>query len=65
MVSVNLLQLDNFFCLGSPLAVFLALRGNQVMGSDYSDSPAVLPTNLCGRMFNVYHPSDPIVSEQL
>ena len=66
--------------MGSPLAVFLALRGKNgaiILDSGTHDfysfklklgvRPAgigkqdhILPKHLCQRLFNIYHPSDPI-----
>lgn len=53
-------QVENFFCMGSPLAVFLALRGIRPGTSCHQDH--ILPTSICGRLFNVFHPTDPVVS---
>ncbi|XP_060938771.1 phospholipase DDHD1 [Limanda limanda] len=51
-------KVDNFFCVGSPLAVFLALRGIRPGTSCHQDH--ILPTPLCSRLFNVFHPTDPV-----
>ncbi|XP_041353562.1 phospholipase DDHD1-like [Gigantopelta aegis] len=51
-------MLENLFCLGSPLAVFLALRGIRPQGKGSIDH--ILPTNTCKRLFNIFHPSDPV-----
>ena len=56
----RLLQVENFFCMGSPLAVFLALRGIRPGSSVQQDH--ILPTSICRRLFNVFHPTDPVVS---
>jgi len=53
-------QVENFFCMGSPLAVFLALRGIRPGTSCHQDH--ILPTFICSRLFNVFHPTDPVVS---
>ncbi|XP_046382398.1 phospholipase DDHD1-like [Ischnura elegans] len=53
-----LFEIDNFFCLGSPLAVFLALRWKYPR--DSSCQPEIIPPSLCHRLFNIYHPSDPV-----
>lgn len=47
------------FCLGSPLAVFLALRGFRPQGKGTLDH--IMPSSLCKRLFNIYHPYDPVV----
>lgn len=54
-------QVSNFFCVGSPLAVFLALRGVRPEGGGTQDH--ILPKSLTARLFNIYHPYDPVVSE--
>lgn len=43
---------ENFFCIGSPLAIFLALRGFR--------APEIISKKICRRMFNIYHPADPV-----
>ena len=44
--------------MGSPLAVFLALRGLRPQ-DDVEDH--VLPKSVCKRLVNIYHPADPVV----
>ncbi|KAF7661852.1 hypothetical protein LDENG_00251720 [Lucifuga dentata] len=51
-------KVENFFCMGSPLAVFLALRGICPGTSCHQDH--ILPTSICNRLFNVFHPTDPV-----
>ncbi|XP_021379942.1 phospholipase DDHD1-like isoform X2 [Mizuhopecten yessoensis] len=51
-------QLENLFCLGSPLAVFLALRGIRPKGKGTLDH--ILPSSACKRLYNIYHPYDPV-----
>ncbi|CAL8285370.1 unnamed protein product [Lota lota] len=51
-------KVENFFCMGSPLAVFLALRGIRPGASVQQDH--ILPTSICRRLFNVFHPTDPV-----
>ncbi|KAF8562760.1 hypothetical protein P879_08830 [Paragonimus westermani] len=51
-------NLENFFCLGSPLPVFLTLRG--IRPGSYVTQDNVLPRRLCPRIFNIYHPADPV-----
>lgn len=46
--------------MGSPLAVFLALRGIRPGTSCQQDH--IMPTTICRRLFNVFHPTDPVVS---
>eukprot|EP00106_Octopus_bimaculoides_P013488 XP_014780930.1 PREDICTED: phospholipase DDHD1-like [Octopus bimaculoides] len=53
-------RVENLFCLGSPLAVFLTLRGVPLHGCDNNGQPNVIPSHLCHRLFNIYHPADPI-----
>lgn len=42
-----------FYALGSPIGMFLAVRGIDSLGPSFS-----LPT--CGRFFNIFHPYDPV-----
>ncbi|KAM4625838.1 phospholipase DDHD1 [Polymixia lowei] len=51
-------KVENFFCMGSPLSVFLALRGIRPGTSCHQDH--ILPTSICSRLFNVFHPTDPV-----
>uniref|UniRef100_A0A3B4XDE2 DDHD domain containing 1b n=1 Tax=Seriola lalandi dorsalis TaxID=1841481 RepID=A0A3B4XDE2_SERLL len=51
-------KVENFFCMGSPLAVFLALRGIRPGNNSVQDH--ILPTTICKRLFNIFHPTDPV-----
>ncbi|XP_074471553.1 phospholipase DDHD1b [Sebastes fasciatus] len=51
-------KVENFFCMGSPLAVFLALRGIRPGNSVVQDH--ILPTSICKRLCNIFHPTDPV-----
>ncbi|XP_077408295.1 phospholipase DDHD1b isoform X4 [Vanacampus margaritifer] len=51
-------KVENFFCMGSPLAVFLALRGIRPGSNGVQDH--ILPTTICKRLFNIFHPTDPV-----
>ncbi|KAL4656257.1 phospholipase DDHD1-like [Arapaima gigas] len=51
-------KVENFFCMGSPLAVFLALRGIRPGNTGYQDH--ILPKTICRRLFNIFHPTDPV-----
>uniref|UniRef100_A0A8C2X938 DDHD domain containing 1b n=1 Tax=Cyclopterus lumpus TaxID=8103 RepID=A0A8C2X938_CYCLU len=51
-------KIENFFCMGSPLAVFLALRG--IRPGNYGVQGHILPTSICKRLFNIFHPTDPV-----
>uniref|UniRef100_A0A8C9T1M4 DDHD domain containing 1 n=1 Tax=Scleropages formosus TaxID=113540 RepID=A0A8C9T1M4_SCLFO len=51
-------NVENFFCMGSPLAVFLALRGIRPGNTGYQDH--ILPKSICQRLFNIFHPTDPV-----
>lgn len=46
-------KVKNFFALGSPLAMFLTVRGVESLGPDFK-----LPT--CDSFFNIFHPFDPV-----
>ncbi|KAK2581696.1 hypothetical protein KPH14_002183 [Odynerus spinipes] len=47
--------IENLFCLGSPLSVFLALRTRSP-----SNKLDVMPQGLCKRFYNIFHWSDPV-----
>ncbi|XP_020282078.1 phospholipase DDHD1-like [Pseudomyrmex gracilis] len=47
--------IENLFCLGSPLSVFLALRTRAP-----SNRLDVMPQSLCKRFYNIFHWSDPV-----
>ncbi|KZC04611.1 PREDICTED: phospholipase DDHD1-like [Dufourea novaeangliae] len=47
--------IENLFCLGSPLSVFLALRTRSP-----STKTDVMPQDLCKRFYNIFHWSDPV-----
>ncbi|XP_076749269.1 phospholipase DDHD1 isoform X2 [Xylocopa sonorina] len=47
-------SIENLFCLGSPLSVFLALR------TPPSNKTDVMPQSLCKRFYNIFHWSDPV-----
>uniref|UniRef100_A0A6Q2Z8K8 DDHD domain-containing protein n=1 Tax=Esox lucius TaxID=8010 RepID=A0A6Q2Z8K8_ESOLU len=51
-------DVENFFCMGSPLAVFLALRGIRPGNNVTQDH--ILPKSICQRLFNIFHPTDPV-----
>ncbi|NXJ30530.1 DDHD1 Phospholipase, partial [Dicrurus megarhynchus] len=51
-------KVENFFCMGSPLAVFLALRGIRPGTSGSQDH--ILPRRICNRLLNIFHPTDPV-----
>ncbi|XP_072280815.1 SEC23-interacting protein [Pyxicephalus adspersus] len=46
-------ELENFFALGSPIGMFLTVRGLNSIDENYR-----LPT--CKGFFNIYHPLDPV-----
>ena len=51
-------RIENFFCLGSPLPVFLSLRWRDPTNTDYHDH--ILPRDRIKFLYNVYHPCDPV-----
>ncbi|XP_052001545.1 phospholipase DDHD1 isoform X1 [Xyrauchen texanus] len=51
-------KVENFFCMGSPLAVFLALRGIRPGNTGFQDH--IMPKSICQRFFNIFHPTDPV-----
>ncbi|XP_045109954.1 phospholipase DDHD1-like isoform X2 [Portunus trituberculatus] len=48
-------KIENFFCLGSPLAVFLGLRTKPS-----GETTDIIPQKLCKRLLNIFHPADPV-----
>lgn len=52
MVPKLVFDVENLFCFGSPVGLFLNVRG-QKLGRDFR-----LPR--CRRLFNIYHPYDPV-----
>lgn len=46
-----------FFAAGSPVGMFLTIRGHDSIGVDYQ-----LPT--CSNVYNIFHPFDPVVCEK-
>uniref|UniRef100_A0A6A7G0P5 Phospholipase DDHD1-like n=1 Tax=Hirondellea gigas TaxID=1518452 RepID=A0A6A7G0P5_9CRUS len=48
-------KIENLFCFGSPLAVFLALRWRKTAGA-----PPMLSNGRFQRLLNIFHPSDPV-----
>ncbi|XP_057199933.1 phospholipase DDHD1 isoform X2 [Triplophysa rosa] len=51
-------KVENFFCMGSPLAVFLALRGIRPGNTGQQDH--IMPKSICPRLLNIFHPTDPV-----
>ncbi|KAJ1187162.1 hypothetical protein NDU88_003941 [Pleurodeles waltl] len=51
-------KVEYFFCLGSPLAVFLALRG--IRPGNAGSQEHILPHKICNRIFNIFYPTDPV-----
>ncbi|KAM4853090.1 phospholipase DDHD1 isoform 6-T6 [Thomomys bottae] len=51
-------KVENFFCMGSPLAVFLALRG--IRPGNTGNQDHILPREICNRLLNIFHPTDPV-----
>ena len=46
------LQVKNLFCIGSPLGVFIIMRGT---------TKSVVPMQTeCGHLYNIFHPYDPV-----
>merc|ERR1719384_361424 len=51
-------RIENLFCLGSPLPVFLSLRWRDPTNTDYHDH--ILPRDRVKFLYNIYHPCDPV-----
>ena len=48
-----LFKVSAFYALGSPIGMFMAVRGIETLGSEFK-----FPT--CRRFFNIFHPFDPV-----
>ena len=60
------MQLDHFFAVGSPLAVFIMMREHDMLVKrGHKSGASILPTCVCKRIHNVHHPSDPVVSSYM
>ena len=59
---ITISQVENVFNIGSPLGVFLVMRGVRPR-EDMEQH--LLPKSVCKRTHNIYDPSDPIVSFNL
>ena len=46
-------EVSSFYALGSPIGMFMAVRGIDTLGTDFK-----LPT--CERFYNIFHPFDPV-----
>ena len=46
-------KVSSFYALGSPIGMFMAVRGIDTLGPDF-----MLPT--CPKFFNIFHPYDPV-----
>ncbi|KAL5964584.1 Phospholipase DDHD1 [Taenia solium] len=51
-------RLENLFCMGSPLAVYLTLRG--VHPGQTGAPDAIMPRSNCSYIYNIFHPADPV-----
>ncbi|EUB55450.1 Phospholipase DDHD1 [Echinococcus granulosus] len=51
-------RLENLFCMGSPLAVYLTLRGVQPGQTGATDT--IMPRSKCSYIYNIFHPADPV-----
>lgn len=51
-------KVENIFTFGSPLGVFLALRG--IRPANTGSREHILPKEVFKNYFNIFHPSDPI-----
>jgi len=57
-------EVEDLFCLGSPIGLFQMLKGKTVAGRDTlsrsRNSEAVVSSPKCRQLYNIFHPSDPI-----
>nr|CDS33766.2 phospholipase DDHD1 [Hymenolepis microstoma] len=51
-------RLENLFCMGSPLAVYLTLRG--VRPGQTGAPDAIMSRSKCPHIYNIFHPADPV-----
>ncbi|XP_076812132.1 phospholipase DDHD1-like [Clavelina lepadiformis] len=52
-------SIDTMFSIGSPLGVFLCLRGYRPENGSGAHND-IIPVSSCRRIFNVFHPADPV-----
>ena len=56
-------KVDHFFAVGSPLGVFILMREHEsLVKRGHRSSASLVPTEVCRRIHNLHHPSDPVVS---
>jgi phospholipase DDHD1 len=54
-------NVDHFFAAGSPLPLFIVMREHEsLIKKGHRGAASILPTSICKRVHNVYHPSDPV-----
>ena len=56
-----LFQVEHFFAIGSPLAIFISLRNfDHFVDKKHKSSQALFPYEICKRFYNIFHPADPV-----
>ena len=54
-------QVEHFFAIGSPLAIFVSLRNlDEYIDSAHKSCQSLLPYEICKRFYNIFHPADPV-----
>ena len=54
-------QVEHFFAIGSPLAIFLSLRNlDYFVDAKHKSSQSLFPYEICKRFYNIFHPADPV-----
>ena len=57
------MQVDHFFAVGSPLGLFIMMREQaRSLMKGHQSASSFLPSSVCQRIYNLHHPSDPVVS---
>ena len=57
--------MEHLFLFGSPLGMFILMREHEsLVKRGHRSSASLVPTEICKRIHNIYHPSDPEVSER-
>ncbi|KAI6657326.1 Phospholipase DDHD1-like [Oopsacas minuta] len=54
-------QVEHFFAIGSPLAIFISLRNlDEYIDTRYKSCLSLFPYEICKRFYNIFHPADPV-----
>ncbi|KAJ3394564.1 hypothetical protein HDU84_007738 [Entophlyctis sp. JEL0112] len=56
-------EVDKFFAVGSPVALFLLLKGDKLQGRGHPEAKQIdagIARPACNAVYNVFHPHDPV-----